>query len=95
MSSSIVLRKCNSEKGCSKCDKIIQVGEQYGSGPYKSLCLECYEEEKKENVEIKRGIDDSYVVTGNCQYCDLSAIGVLWGKKICAAHINQIITESI
>lgn len=92
--SSIVLRTCNSEKGCSKCEKMIQVGEKYYSGPYKSLCLECHELEKKEAVDPKK-VNDSYVVSGSCQHCDLPAVGILWGIKVCAAHINQAITDSI
>ena len=94
--SSIVLRTCNSEKNCAKCDRTIQKGEKYGSAPYKSLCITCYEEEKKETGEIKSNLaNDSYVVTGNCSYCETAAVGILWGKKICAAHINQVLTESI
>ncbi len=93
--SSIVLRTCNSEKGCSRCENTIQIGEKYYSGPYKSLCLECHEREKKEAVEPKISKDDSYVVSGNCQHCELPAVGILWGIKVCAAHINQAITDSI
>ncbi len=93
--SSLVLRTCNSEKSCSKCDNTINKGEDYWSGPYKALCKACHEEDKRESTEIKKTLDDTYVVTGKCADCGLDAIGVLWGKKTCAAHINQRITESI
>lgn len=93
--SSLILRTCNSDKSCSKCDKPINKGEDYWSGPYKALCIPCHEEDKRESTDIKKTGDDTYIVTGTCVYCKLDAVGVLWGKKICAAHINQILTESI
>ena len=94
--SSLVLRECNSEKACSKCDKNIEKGEQYMAGPYKALCLNCYEIEKKESVSSTgKGPNNAYIVSGTCAYCSEDAIGVLWNKKVCAAHINQVITESL
>jgi len=94
--SSLVLRECNSEKTCSKCDKTIEKGEEYMSGPYKALCIECYEIEKKESISAPgKKTNEDYIVSGSCAYCSADAIGILWNKKVCAAHINQIITESI
>jgi len=94
--SSLVLRECNSEKACSKCDKTIEKGERYMAGPYKALCIECYDIEKKESTNNSdKKTNNNYIVSGNCAYCSVDAIGILWNKKVCAAHINQIITESI
>lgn len=94
--SSLVLRTCNSEKSCAECSEIIPIGEQYWSGPYKALCINCYETIKRESAsKMKDSENDSHIVTGNCQYCPNPAIGVLWSKKVCAGHINQAITESV
>lgn len=93
--SSLVLRECNSEKSCSKCDNTIEKGDQYMAGPYKALCLECYHIEKREGGSQPKKPSDDYIVAGKCEHCDADAVGILWGKKICAAHINQAITESI
>ncbi len=97
--SSLVLRKCNSEKNCSHCEELIPVGEMYHTGPNKSLCIKCYEEEKriKGTAEPEKLADNSYVVTGLCEEegCGFEAIGILWGKKTCAAHIQNRVTSSI
>jgi len=93
--SSLTLRKCNSEKACTSCSKTILIGEVYHSGSYKSLCVACYEKEKKEAIENKVPEDNSYIVSAKCNYCDQPAIGALWQKPVCAAHINQVITEYI
>ena len=97
--SSLVLRECRGGKNCSKCDRGISIGEKYWSGPYTSLCVVCHDEKREAaglqtagNPGIK---DDSYVVSGACEYCPSDAIGILWNHKVCAAHINQAITESI
>ena len=93
--SSLVLRECNSEKNCSKCDKTIVKGEQYMAGPYKALCLDCHQVEKRESVLTPKEINEDYVVSGKCKHCVADAVGILWGIKVCAAHINQAITDSI
>ena len=93
--SSLVQRECNSDKNCSSCDKPIMKGQQYMAGPYKALCMECHEIEKKESVSPSKKATDDYIVSGKCVYCQADAIGMLWTKKICAAHINQVITETI
>ena len=93
--SSLVLRKCNSEKMCSKCENTISVGTMYHTGPNKSLCISCHDEEKISDSKKEKSGDADYIVTGNCMYCEHPAIGILWNKKVCAAHINQVITEEI
>lgn len=92
---SMVKRMCRGGKSCNKCDNAIPDGDEYWSGPYKSLCLECYEIEKTAEVVSSSIEDDSYIVSGSCSYCPASAIGVLWNKKVCAPHINQALTENI
>lgn len=92
---SMVKRMCRGGKSCNNCEKEIEDGADYWSGPYKSLCLDCYEQEKTVDSVEKSISDDSYVISGSCSYCQLPAIGMLWGKKVCAADINQALTENI
>ena len=63
--SSLVQRECNSDKNCSSCDKPIMKGQQYMAGPYKALCLECHEIEKKEFVSPSKKATDDYIVSGS------------------------------
>ncbi len=93
--SSLVLRKCNSEKMCSSCEQIIPVGIMYHTGPNKSLCIKCHDEQKIADSKRERSVDVDYIISGNCAYCEHPAVGILWGKKTCSAHINQVITEEI
>ncbi len=92
---SMVKRMCRGGKTCNKCEKTVPDGDEYWSGPYKSLCLECFEIEKTAESVASSIESDSYIVSGNCSYCPAPAIGVLWMKKVCSAHINQAITENI
>lgn len=94
---SYALRQCNSEKVCSDCKHKIALGEKYMSAPYNSLCVKCYDIKKDEMIESSQSavdIDDKYVITGPCEYCALSAIGILWGHKVCGEHINKAIIEA-
>lgn len=95
--SSLTKRVCQSDKACSSCDNTIPQGDSYMSGPYKSLCLECFEKEKiaKTNGPLNSGSDNGYVLGSPCDYCGRDSIGTLWNKKVCAACINQAITENI
>ncbi len=93
--SSLVLRKCNSEKICSDCENTIKIGVSYYTGPNKSLCVACYAIEKTNAGETKQLLNDSYIVTGNCSWCEHPAIGVLWNKKVCGEHIQNAIMESV
>lgn len=91
--SAIALRTCMRETKCSACDRDIGRGEKYWSSPYKSLCVECYDKDKAEKVAEKKAMDETHVITGNCEYCTEPAVGILWGKKICSVHIQDAITE--
>ena len=91
----MVLRICRTSKTCVKCKAIIELGKNYWSGPYKSLCEPCYELEKTEIVSLQNSEVDNYIVSGTCFFCEQPAVGILWNKKVCAAHINQVITESL
>ena len=93
--SSLVLRKFNSENICSDCDSTIAVASMYWTGPNKSQCIKCHDEEKENGSSRSKSTDDSYVVSGTCKYCEQPAVGILWNKKVCAGHINQVITEEI
>ena len=95
MTSSLTLRDCRGGKSCSRCDKEIKEDERYWSGPYKAFCVPCYDIVKTENAALSKVSNNNYIVSGTCEHCPQDAIGVLWGKKVCAAHINQAITESI
>lgn len=94
---SMVKRISRGGKSCNKCGQEIPSGVQYWSGPYKSLDLKCYDiEADEQNVVVESAANDQgYVISGNCEYCALDAIGILWTKKVCAAHINQAITDNI
>ena len=86
---------CRGGKSCNKCERDIKDGEDYWSGPYKSYCLECYEIENLAASVDSSISNESYVISGSCAYCQLPAVGILWGKKVCAADINQALTENI
>ena len=89
---SMVKRLCRGSKFCNTCGSEISSGSEYWSGPYKSLCLGCYEDDSaKLGAESS---NDSYVVSGTCYVCPAPAIGVLWNKKVCGEHITQAITEN-
>ena len=84
--SSLVKRKCNSDKNCTDCGVKIKIGEPYYGGSYKSLCITCGDKEesitKEEVVSGGKAKSDSYV--GKiCIFCGDPARGNMDGKLVC------------
>ena len=83
--SSLVKRKCNSDKSCTDCGAKIPLGELYYGGSYKSLCVPCGEKEESitvEDVVNPKPKVDSYA-NKKCEFCGDAARGNMDGKLVC------------
>lgn len=98
--SDLVRRKCSSEKECNGCEIEIQIGEFYYTSPNKSFCEKCNlldkerikKEKEQEKIILEKKVEnDNYPITGNCEYCENKALGIMNEKKVCAnqEHIDM------